>query len=237
MHSEPPFRSRSQSFFICALAYASAGAAALAVGYPLRSEHPIYVAAVADFVATVVVFAWSRAYRNSSIYDPYWSVAPPLIGLYFVLGAPAEANTARQALCLGLCTVWAVRLTYNWARGWAGLHHEDWRYVLIHDKTGALYWPVSFLGIHLFPTVQVFAGCLAMYPALTSTAPLGLVDAVAVLVTALAIACEAVADEQLRAFALRPGKAAGAVMMEGLWRYSRHPNYFGEIAFWWGLFF
>ncbi len=228
-------KTRGQSFALCALAYVVALAAAAATAAFVPLEHPIAVAAAADLVGTLVVFGFSVAFDNSSFYDAYWSVAPPVIGLYFLAHAPDDANTARQALALGLCAAWAVRLTYNWARGWTGLGHEDWRYVEMRHKTGKLYWIVSLLGIHLFPTVEVFAACLALLPALTSTAPLGVLDLVAALVTALAIACEAVADDQLRAFVKRPGKPEGAVMNEGLWAYSRHPNYFGEMSFWWGL--
>ncbi len=237
MHEqETPKWTRAQSFAWCVVAYVVAIVAAVVTFRAAPFGRTIPDVAAADLVATIAIFGFSVALRNSSMYDAYWSVAPPLIGLAFLGDAPEGASTLRQVLCLGLCTVWAVRLTYNWARGWAGLHHEDWRYVMIREKTGALYWPASFLGIHLFPTVQVFAGCLAMYPALTSTAPFGALDVVATVVTALAIACEAIADDQLRAFALRPGKAPGSVMREGLWAYSRHPNYFGEMSFWWGLF-
>ncbi len=236
MEKHEPKRTRTQSFLVCIAAYAVALAAAIAAGQLLPFEDPRVVAAAADLVATAVVFAFSRAYDNSSVYDAYWSVAPPAIGAYFLLRAPEDANALRQVLCLSLCTFWGIRLTYNWARGWPGLHHEDWRYVMIREKTGRFYWPASFFGIHLFPTVQVYAGCLAMYAALTSTRPFGALDVVAAAVTTLAIAIETIADEQLRAFARRPGKEAGAVMMEGLWATSRHPNYFGEVAFWWGLF-
>ncbi|MCA9578559.1 MAG: DUF1295 domain-containing protein [Polyangiales bacterium] len=229
----PPKHSRSASFAYITLAYVVAIAAAwLTVAYfPL--ENPLYTAFLADFVATCAVFAFSVAFSNSSFYDAYWSVIPPLIGAFFLTHA-TDATLSRQALCLGLCTLWGVRLTYNWAVGWTGLHHEDWRYVDIKAKTGALYWPASFAGIHMFPTVEVFLACLPMWPAMTSDAPLSWIDGVATVVTLGAIVIEAVADEQLRAFAKT--KKPGELIQTGLWRYSRHPNYFGELSFWWGIF-
>lgn len=200
-------------------------------------EDPLWLGLAADCVGTVVVFAFSVAFGNSSFYDPYWSVAPPLLGAYWLTTAAADADVMRQVAATLLCSAWAIRLTYNWARGWTGLGHEDWRYVDIAKKTGKLYWPVSFLGIHFFPTFQVFAGCVGFYVALTAGGrSFGALDVAATIVTAAAIVIEAVADEQLRAFARRPDRPAGSVMMEGLWAYSRHPNYFGEIGFWWGLF-
>jgi steroid 5-alpha reductase family enzyme len=227
---------RTGSFLLCAVAYVVALAAAIATGFAVPLDHPVWVAGAADLVATLVIFAFSLRFDNSSLYDPYWSVAPPLLGCYFLSQNLGDVDPVRAGVCLGLCTAWAVRLTYNWGTGWSGLGQEDWRYVEIHRKTGKLYWLVSFLGIHLFPTAQVFAGSLALLPALTSARPFHLLDAAAVLVTTFAIACEEVADRQLRAFRRRPGKPSNALLCEGLWRYSRHPNYFGEVTFWWGLF-
>jgi hypothetical protein len=135
-------------------------------------------------------------------------------------------------LALTLVTVWAVRLTSNWAIGWLGLGHEDWRYVDIRQKTGGLYWPASWAAIHMFPTMQVFLGCLALYPAVTSRTSSNALDALAVAVTGGTIAVEAVADAQLRRFCAT--KTPGAIMDRGLWALSHHPNYFGEASFWWG---
>ena len=101
-----------------------------------------------------------------------------------------------------------------------------------------LYWPISFFGIHLLPTVFVFLGCLPLYPALASAAPprtLGIWDLIAALVTVLAIWYEMTADNQLRRFLLSR-KTKGQLLKSGLWAYSRHPNYFGEVLFWWGLY-
>jgi steroid 5-alpha reductase family enzyme len=218
---------RGASFAVVIVAYLVALAAALAAGWLVRDWHPLAVVAVADLAGTVVIFASSVAMRNSSMYDPYWSVVPPVIALYFLDGG------ARDWLVLGLVTAWGVRLTYNWARGWPGMRHEDWRYVNIRRNTGRSYWAASFAGIHFFPTVQVYLGCLALWPAMTGGRALGWLDAMALAVTAAAIAIETLADEQLRAF-VRTSKP-GATMERGLWRYSRHPNYFGEISFWWGL--
>jgi len=131
---------------------------------------------------------------------------------------------------------WAIRLTYNWVRRWEGLSHEDWRYADFRQQYGSLYWLVDFFGIHLFPTVMVFLGCLSLYPALSSgTRPFGALDVLAVVVTASAISIETIADQQLWRFLNGPRKP-GEILGTGLWAYSRHPNYFGEILFWWGLF-
>jgi steroid 5-alpha reductase family enzyme len=149
--------------------------------------------------------------------------------------AGPEVSGLRQGLVLALVGWWAVRLTWNWARGWHGLHHEDWRYVDLRASSGSAYWLVSFVGLHLMPTLQVFLGCLPLWPALAvGTRPFGPLDVVATLVTAGAIAIEQRADNQLRAFR-RAQPPPEAILASGLWAWSRHPNYFGEMGFWWGL--
>ncbi len=214
-------------------AYVAAGAAGVAAAWMLAVDHPIAIVAVADLVATVVVFAFSVAFRNSSFYDAYWSVAPIAIALYWAAVGSAAVR-ARQMLVVALVIAWGVRLTANWARGWRGLAHEDWRYVQLQRQTGRAYWLVSFLGIHLMPTVWVFLGCLPLYQSLVlGTRPLGWFDAVATVVTGGAIWIEARADAELRAF--RAASPSGTVLANGLWAWSRHPNYFGEMSFWWGL--
>lgn len=219
-------------------AYVVAGLVAYLVGVicAVRGVPPLAVAFFADVAATVAIFAFSFAFGNSSFYDAYWSVAPIPIAIYWGVQPDAiDGPFLRQLVVVTLVTVWGCRLTYNWARGWTGLDHEDWRYIDIKEKTGRLYWLVSFAGIHMMPTIWVFLGCLPLYPALAfGTAPLGLLDIAATIVTGGAIWLEATADRQLveyRASNPRPG----GILDTGVWAWSRHPNYFGEMSFWWGL--
>ena len=225
---------RARSFAWVGAAYVAALAVAWLVVRALGpAVHPLHAAAYADVAATVAVFAFSVALKNSSVYDPYWSVAPLVLAPWLATLPAAEgAPLARRILVCALVAFWGVRLTYNWARGFSGLDHEDWRYVDIRSKTGRAYWPVSLAGIHLFPTVQVYLGSLPLWPALTSNRPLGPLDALAAAVTLGAVLVETVADEQLRRF--RAERREGEIMARGLWAYSRHPNYFGEVGFWWG---
>ena len=220
--------SRTRSFAIVVLAYLAAMAVAGYVVMVVDGE-PWFRLLLADLAATAVVFGFSVACNNSSVYDAYWSVAPMVI----VLGL--GTTTARGYLVTALVLAWGARLTWNWARGWRGLGHEDWRYVDIRAKTGRAYWPVSLVGVHAMPTLWVYLGALSLIPALASPAPLGLLDLVSLVVTVGAIALEAIADEQLRRFR-RDDASAGTILARGVWRWSRHPNYLGEILFWWGLF-
>jgi steroid 5-alpha reductase family enzyme len=225
---------RREGLAAVVLAYTAALALALVAGWALLGRHPILVAAVADAVGTLVVFGFSVRHGNSSVYDPYWSVAPIPIAAYWASLSPGGPGL-RASLVLLLVTAWGLRLTANWVARWHGLGDEDFRYVEIRARTGRLYWPASLVSIHLMPTAWVFLGLLPTWPVLSSAgrAP-GLLDAAAALVTGGAIAVEAVADLQLRRF-VRTRREPGAVLDAGLWRWSRHPNYFGEVAFWWGL--
>lgn len=224
--------SRTDSFAWVGLTYLLSLTAALlfagSTTTPLASLIAAYIASI------LVVWGFSMRFDNSSFFDPYWSVAPPLIALYWIEHAES-ASSVRQAVVTTLVFAWGIRLTWNWARGWKGLHHEDWRYVDLYEKVPIPKWAVSLFAIQLFPGLQVFLGCLALQPALAySERDFGALDCFALIVMGGSILIETVADEQLRSFVRT--KKPGDIMRTGLWSVSRHPNYLGEIGFWWGLF-
>lgn len=232
------FRGTNKTVSLClvALAYVCAAAAAIGIALWAQGLHPLLVILFADLGATVIVFFFSVALGNSSVYDPYWSVAPIFIVVFLAL-AGGDPLGLRALVIMFLVTFWGSRLTWNWILRWRGLGDEDFRYQEIRSKTGRLYWPASFLAIHLFPTVTVYAACASLWAALSAEgrAPVGLVDLFAFAVTAGGILLETIADRQLRAF--RSGNPRpGAFLETGLWARSRHPNYLGEVLFWFGLY-
>lgn len=225
---------RLRALLLVLTSYVLAIAAAGVTVHLLPDLHPIARVAIADVVATVVIFAFSYRYDNSSFYDAYWSVAPAVIIYYLAFGPYAvDGISVRKWLALLVVSLWAWRLTFHWFRSWTGLHHEDWRYLQFRPKWGRLYWPLSFLGIHLFPTICTFVGSLPLFAAMRSERPVGLLDLVGVAVALAGGVIETIADEQLRRH--RREAPSGGVCDVGLWRYSRHPNYFGECTFWLGL--
>jgi steroid 5-alpha reductase family enzyme len=226
--------SRGKSFAIVIITYVVAILVGIFVELALESHYSRLVAfAVADAVATVVVFVVSVLVNNSSMYDPYWSVAPMVIAP--ALALRSDAPLMRKVMVVALVLLWGARLTWNWARGWSGLGHEDFRYVDLRKTTGKAYWLVSFFGLHFMPTVMVFLGCLSLFGAFEwGNAPVGALDVVGVVVTLSAIAVEARADKELRIFRLT-NKEPGKILDTGIWSYCRHPNYLGEVLFWWGL--
>ena len=198
-------------------------------------QSPLWNMFWADIAATVAIFVFSRLYKNSSFYDAYWSVIPPLIALYWAMTSTAQGiDVTRAWLVVILVWLWGIRLTANWATFWPGLEHEDWRYQPIKTNAGKWNALADFSAIHLFPTVIVFAACIPIYAAVAMDAqPLNWLDYLAATATLLAIFIELVSDIQLHRFLTH--RKPGEMMKTGLWALSRHPNYFGEWLFWAGL--
>jgi len=215
-------------------AYAVALAAAWLALRAASLHDPLAAVALGDAVATVVVFVTSMLVNNSSVYDPYWSLQPAAIAGYYLWLNSAHVG-ARVGLVAALVFLYALRLTSNFYRDWPGLSREDFRYVGFRSRFGDLYWPVSFVGIHCFPTGIVYLGCLPLFAVLKGGPRLNWLDIVAAIVTLGAVLFAFAADEQLRVFRRDPVNKGG-VMSDGLWRHSRHPNYLGEIVFWWGVY-
>lgn len=187
---------------------------------------------IADLIATCIIFAFSRAFKNSSFYDAYWSVVPPLFMVYWWCAHGERAVELRYILISIVVWYWAVRLTWNWIKHWPGLVHEDWRYPMLRNKfPESARGVMDFLMIHFFPTVQVFLGMLPIYAAVSwGDDPIGWLDYVALAVGITAVTIELVADIQLHAFL--KNRKPGQIIQHGLWGWSRHPNYFGEFLFW-----
>jgi steroid 5-alpha reductase family enzyme len=226
----------AKDYFNIVVAYSISGAFAVLIGCLANDWQPLLQVAAADLTGTILIFGFSLFFNNSSVYDPYWSVAPIFIALFWVLSRPVGVNHwSRPTIVILLVFIWGIRLTWNWAVRWQGGSHEDWRYQDIRARCGRGYWPVSFLGIHLMPTVLVFLGCLSLYPILTAQKTLHVLDGIAALVTISAIWIEARADRDLNYFTQQKTSNQG-LLHTGLWSLSRHPNYLGEIMFWWGLF-
>ena len=189
---------------------------------------------IADVLGTLVIFGFSRRYRNSSFYDAYWSVAPPLMLFYWWYAGGLGADEIQCWLVSVVVVVWAVRLTVNWALSFPGLHHEDWRYGMLRDQAGRFSFVADLVAIHLIPTAQVFLGMIPVYVAVTTSGDnLLWLSGIACALGLSAVLLELVADGQMRRFV--SDRSPGQTMDQGLWSWSRHPNYFGEFSFWFAL--
>jgi steroid 5-alpha reductase family enzyme len=169
--------------------------------------------------------------RDASLVDRFWPwlvLAPALHG-----ALNAAALDARGVAMLLLGLLWAARLSLfiswrNWGQG------EDRRYAAIRARNQPGF---ALKSLYLVFGLQAVLASIVALPLLAGVAGMGpwsAVNTLGLLLALLGIVCEALADAQLARF--RAARAnAGRVMAQGLWRYSRHPNYFGEACVWWGL--
>ena len=184
--------------------------------------------------ATILIYLGSVLLKNSSLYDPFWSVAPVPIVLY--LSIQSENSILLKMLVVFPILLWAARLTRNWVISWEGFEHEDFRYIDLKNTNKYKAEFNNFFGIHLFPT---FIVNICLYPLVyifINDVDVNIYLYISSIFTFLAVILEAVADEQMRKFRSDP-KNKGKTMKYKLWRYSRHPNYLGEIGFWFGIYF
>lgn len=185
-------------------------------------------------LAVLGVFAWSvaTARRNVGLVDIAWP-------LFFLLAAAVHATAAsgigsRGWLVIVLVTVWALRLSgYLAARNWNAPEDRRYRAIRARNEPG-FAWKSLYL---VFGLQAVLAWLIAapLAPAIQSAGAPGICGWAGAGIAAFGIAYESIADRQLSRF-LADGASHGHVMDRGLWRYSRHPNYFGEFCVWWGLY-
>lgn len=169
--------------------------------------------------------------RDVGVVDALWGPAVAGTGVVYLVAAPGAG--ARGALAVALAAAWALRLSAHVAVRNHG-RPEDRRYREIRARNEPGFaWKSLYLVFGLQAVLAWIVG-LPLYGAATSTAPPGALDALGVALFAFGLAFESVADWQLLRFQ-RQGGAERGVMDRGLWRYSRHPNYFGESCLWWGL--
>jgi steroid 5-alpha reductase family enzyme len=225
--------SKPFSLLVVLIVYVAAFLAGL-LTFWLLPLPPVWLFLCTDVAATVVVWAFGLIFRNSSMYDPYWSVAPPILFVCFVLSA--RAFDATDVLFMALLTFWGVRLTLNWIIGWKGMFHQDWRYTMLREQSPAL-WPLTnFFGINMMPTLIVFVNMLPAYYCAQAVGKLSVLTVLGAAVCLIAVLLQIVSDEQMRRFRKDPANQ-GRHIAAGLWKYSRHPNYLGEVSFWWGVYF
>jgi steroid 5-alpha reductase family enzyme len=131
---------------------------------------------------------------------------------------------------------YGIRLTVNWILRWKGISDEDWRYTKFRESNPKFFWIINLAGLQMMPTLIVFLNCLPLYPALVTDFPtFNILTIVGIIIVSISIILETISDIQLRKF--NKTKKKGEMITSGLWGYSRHPNYLGEISFWWGLWF
>ena len=209
---------------------------ALDLDYDLYDEAPALGAALA--AVNVALWVASLFLGKTWPVDFIWSTWPILHCGYLLL---QQHSSVGGVLALVLTTIWGVRLTYNFAVTRAGIGHEDWRYQNMRRDIGPThFWWVSLFSVFLGQSCFMFVGCLSFHSIICGAelVPFWSRTVARASITSVAILIEVLSDQQLNAFikARREKRTEGRVLNKGLWSMSRHPNYFGEFMFWFGLF-
>ncbi len=186
-------------------------------------------------VGVIVVCLWllSLRLKDVSFVDAFWPIGFGVVAwtTYLAVDNPHP----RSLLLLGFTTLWALRLgTYLLAR-WLGEPHEDKRYQAMRRNRPHFAWQSIYVVFGLQGSLIVIVGVPVIFGITNAEAPLGWIDALGVLLFTAGFMIESISDSQLAAFR-RDKTNAGKVMDQGLWAWSRHPNYFGNTLIWWGLF-
>ena len=185
------------------------------------------------FLLVAAAFTWlvTLPLRSLSLADSLWSLLLFAAAVIYALGSDPRAP--RLSLVLWLTAAWAARLAvYLTARN-AG-RGESWRYHALRERHGRGFTLRSRLLVFAARALLAWIISLPLLGAFASIRPLGALDALGALLWLAGFLVEAGADWQLARFRANPANA-GAVLHSGLWRYTRHPNYFGECCVWWGL--
>lgn len=220
--------SRIKSFIVILFVYL-AGAGGGIVLYDILPFNPYISLLIADIFATLITFIYSLVFKNASVYDPYWSVAPIVVVIYSAL---KNGFNFVSLLIFIAVLLWGIRLTANWAYCFKNLNSQDWRYTMLSEKTGKLYPLVNLFGIHLFPTIVVYLCMLPILEVAKGDYAFNGGTLYFFLMALVAIALQLISDIQMAKY--RKTKKTPFIR-EGLWKYSRHPNYLGEILMWWSV--
>ena len=227
----------NKAFLLCIFSYVIALVAAVISTSFFMDGHLWKTVTIGHIMATLIIYIASVLAKNSSFYDPFWSIAPlPIILFLSFLSYEKDENLIKILVILVPITYWSVRLTNNWRRGWKGLKHEDFRYIDLKTRFKKFPYLIDFFGIHLYPTLQVNFSLFPLYYYFFSDfSTIPIVLYIFSFFTICAVLLEHLADEQMRDFRSKP-ENKGKTMNRLLWKYSRHPNYLGEVLFWWGLY-
>lgn len=188
----------------------------------------------AGALALLMALAWALSVhlRDASIVDPAWGPAFVVVAVVGTLAG--DGDSGRRWLLLAMTAAWGLRLGLHLVRRKLGEREEDRRYAAMRARKGAGFALWSLWAIFATQAVLVLIVSLPLQVAAGRPTAIAATIVPGLLVFALGLGFEAIGDEQLRRFKASPANR-GKVMDRGLWRYTRHPNYFGDACAWWGL--
>ena len=192
----------------------------------------IIIIFISNTISTIVIWFIGFLIDTASAYDPYWSVQTPVI--YICLLIKYKNLNVGNLIYLQLILFWAIRLTYNYTKTFHDITYIDWRYEQIRETTGKFYQIINLLGICLVPTIIVYAASIPSFLFVIDNLNIEYIQFIGFIVILMSVIIEMKADIDIHEFKkIRTNR--NEIIRIGLWKYSRHPNYFGEICFWYGI--
>jgi steroid 5-alpha reductase family enzyme len=190
--------------------------------------------ALAVIVLLAITFAAALIYRKHAVIDVAWGLGFAVIAVVTLVASTGHGDPGRRWLVTALTVLWGVRLAVH--IGWRGRKHgEDPRYDKLLSRAKGSRNAYALRSVYLVQGIAMWFVSLPVQVTQFSTGGLGIVAWIGVAVWLVGFFFESVGDLQLVRFKARPANK-GVIMTEGLWRYTRHPNYFGDACVWWGLF-
>jgi steroid 5-alpha reductase family enzyme len=194
----------------------------------------LLIAALAISLLMLVTWVISVVLNDASIVDVIWGLGFAIATTAAYLASPIDTATDRASLMLAMVVVWGLRLSIYLA--WRNLGKgEDRRYQVMRKKSPDTFWIVSLFKVFGLQAVLMWVVAVPAVVTMAADTAVWWLDWVGVGLWAFGLFFETTGDLQLARFKARPD-SKGKVMDRGLWRYTRHPNYFGDFCVWWGIY-
>lgn len=181
-----------------------------------------------------LLWLFSLLIKDSSIVDIFWGIGFVIIAWFYAYIIGFEKLNTWQFIFLGMVSIWGSRLAIylgirNIGKG------EDFRYAQWRKESEKNWWWISFLRVFVLQGIILWIVSSVFVPALLATEKNILLNYLGIILWVIGLFFEAVGDYQLMRFKNNPNNK-GKVLKTGVWRYTRHPNYFGDALLWWGFF-
>ncbi len=176
----------------------------------------------------------SLVIKDASIIDIFWGFGFVIIAWFYAFQNDLALMGIREKILLGMITIWGLRLTIYLANRNLG-KGEDYRYAQWRKDNGPKWWWLSFIRVFALQGFLLWIISATYLPSFSVNAEMGILEYVGILLWGIGLFFETVGDYQLSKFKKDPSNK-GKVLNTGVWRYTRHPNYFGDATIWWGFF-
>ncbi len=187
---------------------------------------------VFDVISTFIIYLLSLVIKNSSLYDAYWSLTPWVMLTYLIILNYTNLNIYHYIVYI-VFSFWSFRLTLNWIITFENRKWIDWRYQDLKAKSNKYTWQfINFFGIMMMPTLLVFVAFIPLIYAININ--LNALSLIGSLIILGGTILELFSDHYMHKFL--KSNQHNEVINIGLWKYSRHPNYLGEILIWVGVY-